>query len=80
MKNYLFSKDYYHKGFKMLVIGAIGSGLNWIILYFLVSDFNWFYLTAEILATIIAFGLNYNLNIIWGVVQIKKNQPMQVNP
>jgi len=73
-------KDYIKKGFKFIIIGAIGAVVNWGFLVFFVQEFRMFYLTAEILATIIAFAVNFNGNILVKNISISKNPPSKAEP
>lgn len=72
-------KDYIRKGFKFIIIGAVGAVVNWGVLVFLVQEFRMFYLTAEIIATVIAFGVNFNGNILVKNIHIDKN-PSKIMP
>jgi hypothetical protein len=65
-------RNYVKKGSKFIVIGAIGAVVNWGILVFLVQEFRMFYLTAEIIATIIAFLVNFNGNILVKNINVSK--------
>ncbi len=73
-------KDYVRKGFKFIIIGGIGAVVNWAILAFLVQEFRVFYLTAEIIATFIAFGVNFNGNILVKNINIGKNSSKVLPP
>jgi hypothetical protein len=64
--------DYFRKALKFMIIGGIGALVNWAILVFLVQEFRVFYLTAEIIATLIAFGVNFNGNILLKNIKIRK--------
>lgn len=72
-------RDYFQKGFKFVIIGAVGALVNWGVLFFLVQEFRVFYLTAEIIATVIAFGVNFNGNILVKNIHIEKD-PSKVLP
>jgi GtrA-like protein len=65
-------RDYFRKALKFMVIGAIGAVINWALLYFFVQYLNVWYLTAEIIATIIVFGVNFNGNILVKNIKIRK--------
>ena len=64
--------DYFRKALKFMVIGAVGALVNWGLLYFFVQYLNVWYLTAEIIATLIAFGVNFNGNILVKNIKIRK--------
>ena len=66
--------DYFRKALKFMIIGAIGALINWGLLYFFVQYLNVWYLTAEIVATIIVFGVNFNGNILVKNIKIRKSQ------
>jgi len=72
--------DYGRKAVKFMVIGAIGAVVNWALLYFFVQYLNVWYLTAEIIATVIAFGVNFNGNILVKNIHIRKNDPKMSSP
>ena len=63
-----------------MIIGGIGALVNWGILVFLVQEFRVFYLTAEIIATLIAFGVNFNGNILLKNIKIRKSLDLQDTP
>jgi hypothetical protein len=65
--------DYFRKALKFMVIGAIGAVINWALLYFFVQYLNIWYLTGEIIATIIVFGVNFNGNILVKNIKIRKS-------
>jgi len=67
--------DYARKAVKFMIIGAIGAVVNWALLYFFVQYLNVWYLTGEIIATIIVFGVNFNGNILIKNIKIGKNAP-----
>jgi len=73
-------RDYFRKGFKFIIIGAIGALVNWGVLFFLVQEFRMFYLTAEIIATVIAFAVNYNGNILVKNINIDKDSSKILPP
>ncbi|HMD13524.1 MAG TPA: GtrA family protein [Bacteroidota bacterium] len=58
-----------------MIIGAIGTGVNLGVLYFLVEYLKVWYLYAEVIAIIIAFGVNFNGNILVKNIEIGKNDP-----
>jgi len=72
--------DYFRKAFKFMIIGAIGALINWGLLYFFVQYLNVWYLSAEIVATIIVFGVNFNGNILVKNIKIRKNQEIVRSP
>jgi hypothetical protein len=72
--------DYVRKAFKFMIIGAIGALVNWALLYFFVEYLSVWYLTAEIIATIIVFGVNFNGNILIKNIKIGKNAPKIASP
>jgi|SRR5579872_1078599 len=57
-------RDYVRKGFKFMVIGAVGSVVNLGLLYVFVEYFKLWYIWAEVLAILIAFLVNFNGNIL----------------
>ncbi len=65
-------RDYFRKALKFMVIGAVGALVNWALLYFFTEYFNIWYLYSEIIATIIAFGVNFNGNILVRNIKIRK--------
>jgi hypothetical protein len=73
-------KDYFRKGFKFIIVGGIGAVVNWAILILLHQEFGVYYLTAEIIATFIAFGVNYNGNILLKNISIGKDAPSKTLP
>jgi|SRR5579862_1184844 len=72
--------DYARKAFKFMLIGAIGALINWTLLYFFVQYLNVWYESAEIIATIIVFGINFNGNILVKNIKIGRNSPKAVSP
>ena len=68
--------DYGRKAFKFVLVGAVGAVVNWGLLYFFVQDFKIWYEFAEIIATIIAFGVNFNGNILVKNIHVRKNDPV----
>jgi hypothetical protein len=64
--------DYFRKAFKFMIVGAIGAVINWALLYFFVQYLNVWYISAEIVATIIVFGVNFNGNILMKNIKIRK--------
>ena len=64
--------DYFRKALKFMIIGAVGALVNWSLLYFFVQYLNIWYLSAEIVATLIAFGVNFNGNILVKNIKIRK--------
>ena len=64
--------DYFRKALKFMIIGAVGALINWGLLYFFTQYFNIWYIYSEILATIIAFGVNFNGNILVKNIKIRK--------
>jgi O-antigen/teichoic acid export membrane protein len=73
-------KDYITKGYKFVIIGAIGAVVNWGLLYVFVQGFKIWYLSGEVLATVIAFVVNYNGNILIKNIHIAKSEPKSVTP
>ncbi len=63
-----------------MIIGAIGALVNWALLYFFVQYLNVWYLTAEIIATVIAFGVNFNGNILVKNIHIRKSYRKMASP
>ena len=72
--------DYFRKALKFMIIGAIGAVINWALLYFFVQYLSVWYLTAEIIATIIVFGVNFNGNILVKNIKIRKSQEIARTP
>jgi len=72
--------DYGRKAFKFVLVGAVGAVVNWGLLYFFVQDFKIWYESAEIIATVIAFGVNFNGNILVKNIHIRKNDPKIASP
>ncbi len=72
--------DYGRKAFKFVLVGAVGAVVNWGLLYFFVQDFKIWYESAEIIATIIAFGVNFNGNILVKNIKIRKDEPKMAPP
>ena len=72
--------DYGRKAVKFMIIGAIGALVNWALLYFFVQYLNVWYLTAEIIATVIAFGVNFNGNILVKNIKIGKSVTKMASP
>lgn len=66
-------KDYIQKGFKFIIVGAIGSVVNLGLLYFFTKYFGLYYIWSEVLAILIAFAVNYNGNILLKNINIEKN-------
>ena len=64
--------DYFRKALKFMIIGAAGAIVNWALLYFFTQYFNVWYIYSEIIATIIAFGVNFNGNILVKNIKIRK--------
>ena len=62
-------RDFLSKGVAFALIGGIGAVVNWGILFGLVSFGQVWYLEAEIIATFIAFGVNYLGNIVNGNIK-----------
>ena len=73
-------KDYFQKGFKFVIVGAIGAGVNLGCLYVFHQYFHIWYIWAEVLATIVAFIANYNGNILVKNITIEKNSPVASPP
>ncbi len=66
-------KDYVKKGFKFMIIGAVGAVVNLGLLYLFVQYGKIWYFWAEVLATLIAFAVNFNGNILVKNINIGKN-------
>jgi hypothetical protein len=73
-------RDYAKKGFKFMVIGAVGSAVNLGMLYFLVQYFNLWYLWAEVISILVAFAVNYNGNILVKNINVNKNATKEIPP
>ncbi len=73
-------KDYARKGFKFMVIGAVGSVVNLGMLYFLVQYFKLYYIWAEVIAILVAFAVNYNGNILVKNINVSKNVAKEIPP
>ncbi|HYB03048.1 MAG TPA: GtrA family protein [Nitrososphaerales archaeon] len=73
-------KDYVKKGFKFMVIGAVGSVVNLGMLYFLVQYFKLWYIWAEVISILVAFAVNYNGNILVKNINVSKNVTKEIPP
>ncbi len=73
-------KDYAKKGFKFMVIGAVGSVVNLGVLYALVQYLKLYYLWAEVIAIVVAFAVNYNGNILVKNINVSKNVAQELAP
>jgi hypothetical protein len=73
-------KDYVQKGFKFVIVGAIGTGVNLACLYIFHQYFHIWYITAEVLATVVAFVANFNGNILVKNISIEKNSSVATPP
>jgi len=73
-------KDYVKKGYKFMIIGAIGALVNLGCLYVFDHYFGIWYLWAEVLATLIAFAVNFNGNILVKNINIGKTPSSKVIP
>ena len=73
-------RDYIRKGFKFMIIGAIGSVINLGVLYVLVQYFKFWYILAEVIAILVAFAVNYNGNILVKNIHINKNSSEEISP
>ena len=72
--------DYGRKAVKFMIIGALGTVVNLGVLYFLVEYFKVWYIFAEIIAILIAFGVNFNGNILVRNIKIGKSEAKKVSP
>jgi hypothetical protein len=70
--------DYVRKGFKFMIIGAVGSLVNLGSLYFLVQYFKVWYIWAEVISILVAFAVNYNGNILVKNIVVSKNASKEV--
>ena len=73
-------KDYVKKGYKFMIIGAIGAIVNLGFLYIFDHYLGIWYLWAEVLATLIAFAVNFNGNILVKNINIGKSSSKVVPP
>jgi hypothetical protein len=73
-------KDYVKKGYKFMIIGAIGALVNLGFLYIFDHYLGIWYLWAEVLATLIAFAVNFNGNILVKNINIGKTAPKSSPP
>jgi hypothetical protein len=73
-------RDYVKKGFKFMVIGAVGSVVNLGMLYILVQYFKLWYIWAEVISILVAFAVNYNGNILVKNINVTKNVTKEISP
>jgi len=71
-------RDYARKGFKFMIIGAVGSVVNLGMLYILVQYFKLWYIWAEVISILVAFAVNYNGNILVKNINVSKNASKEV--
>ncbi len=68
MINYFFSKQF----LKYIVIGFLGTGLDFLLLYSLVEYFHLNYVLAAICSVAIVIGLSFTLNKYWTFANYEK--------
>ena len=65
-------RDYLSKGFRFAVSGATGVLVNLSILYALTTYAHLWYILSELIAILVTFVTNYNMNLALRVIRIEK--------
>jgi len=66
--------DFITKGVRFAGVGAVGFGINLLLLYILVQGFHVWYISAEILATNASLIWNYLGNIAVGNIRLESSK------
>ena len=61
MFNYFLSKQF----LKYVIVGLLGTGLDFLILFLLVEHLHLFYLLAALISILIVFWISFSLNKYW---------------
>ena len=61
MSNYFLSKQF----LKYVIVGLLGTGLDFLILFLLVEYLHLFYLLAALISILIVFWISFSLNKYW---------------